>query len=291
MQRKTQRRLLRHAPRSSDITSFRSCACYACVIECPLVAKDFFWNFPSRLWRLYGRNAGYPAPPVQTRTCSFPASGSSVVLASAVQSPAFRHTLSETGVACQLWLCWLSPAGRLASVAPVRPCPAEVACAGCVLPSRPSPCSGLSPPPSTMRDKIPPPHVVGFPCDSTPPPPCRPGTQGASQVLRRLSSCMPRPEDSGGPAPPRPYGGARVAFGSVQTLGVRNKPCRSYTSTSGCAVTPAVYRILCLRFAPLVRQAYCPGSAMDARLDTGGWLALTRQGLSPCKRRQAFLAR
>ena len=28
---------------------------------------------------------------------------------------------------------------------------------------------------------------------------------------------------------------------------------------------------------------------MDARLDTGGWLALTRQGLAPCKRRQAFL--
>jgi hypothetical protein len=32
-------------------------------------------------------------------------------------------------------------------------------------------------------------------------------------------------------------------------------------------------------------------SAMDARLDMGGWLILTRQGLSPCKRRQAFLAR
>ena len=31
------------------------------------------------------------------------------------------------------------------------------------------------------------------------------------------------------------------------------------------------------------------GSAMDARLDTGGWLILTRQGLSPCKRRQAYL--
>src|SRR5919197_3376323 len=30
------------------------------------------------------------------------------------------------------------------------------------------------------------------------------------------------------------------------------------------------------------------GSAMDARLATGGWLALTRQGISPCKRRQAF---
>src|SRR5947209_33101 len=100
---------------------------------------------------------------------------------------------------------------------------------------------------------------------------------------------MPRPEDSGGPAPPRPDGGARIAFGSVKTLGVRNKPFRSCTSTSGCAVTPAAYRILCLRFAHLVRRVYHHDSAMDARLDTGGWLALTRQGLAPCKRRQAYL--
>ncbi len=28
-----------------------------------------------------GRDAGYPAPPAQTRTCGFPASGSSVILA------------------------------------------------------------------------------------------------------------------------------------------------------------------------------------------------------------------
>ena len=100
---------------------------------------------------------------------------------------------------------------------------------------------------------------------------------------------MPWPEDSGGPAPPRHYGCARVAFGSVKTLGVRNKPFRSCTSTSGCAVTPTASRILCLRFVHLVRRVYDHVSAMDARLDTGGWLALTRQGLSPCKRRQACL--
>ncbi len=115
------------------------------------------------------------------------------------------------------------------------------------------------------------------------------GTSGVSQVLRRLSSCMPRPEDSGGPAPPRHVGWARVAFGSVKTLGVRNKPCRSCTSTSGDAAPPAAYRMLCLRFAHLVRREFPHDSAMDARLDTGGWLALTRQGLSPCKRRQACL--
>src|SRR5262245_60507066 len=66
---------------------------------------------------------------------------------------------------------------------------------------------------------------------------------------------------------------------------------RSCTSTSGCAVTPTAYRILCLRLVHLVRRDHDPVSAMDARLDTGGWLAFTRQGLSPCKRRQAFLAR
>jgi hypothetical protein len=108
-------------------------------------------------------------------------------------------------------------------------------------------------------------------------------------VLRRLSACMPRPEDSGGPAPPRPYGGARVAFGSVQTLGVRHKPLRSCTSPAGGAVTPTASRIRCRRFVHLVRRVSDSDSALDARRDTGGGLALPRQGLSPCKRRQAGL--
>jgi hypothetical protein len=87
-----------------------------------------------------------------------------------------------------------------------------------------SPCSGLSPPLSTMRDKTPQRYPVGFPPFLAPRLyRARAGASGASHVLRRLSSCMPRPEDSGGPAPPRPYGGAHVAFGSVKTLGVRNK--------------------------------------------------------------------
>jgi len=66
-------------------------------------------------------------------------------------------------------------------------------------------------------------------------------------------------------------------------------PCRSGTRTSGCAVTPTASRMLCRRFAHLVRQGRDPDAAMDARLDTGGWLVLPRQGLSPCKRRQASL--
>ena len=62
---------------------------------------------------------------------------------------------------------------------------------------------------------------------------------------------------------------------------------RSCTSTSGCATTPTAYRILCLRFARLVHHSF--GSATDARLDTGGRLTLTRQGLSPRKMRRALL--
>ena len=71
------------------------------------------------------------------------------------------------------------------------------------------------------------------------------GTSGASHVLRRLSSCMPRPEDSGGPALPRHTGWARVAFGSVKTLGVRNchveavpalQGARSPLRPTGCSV-------------------------------------------------------
>ena len=59
------------------------------------------------------------------------------------------------------------------------------------------------------------------------------GTSGASQVLRRLSSCMPRPEDSGGPAPPCQDGGARIAFGSVKTLGVRNSLVEAVPALQG----------------------------------------------------------
>jgi hypothetical protein len=41
-----------------------------------------------------------------------------------------------------------------------------------MLPSRPSPCDGLSPPLSTMFTTTPQPHAAGFSCDSTPPLAC-----------------------------------------------------------------------------------------------------------------------
>jgi hypothetical protein len=56
----------------------------------------------------------------------------------------------------------------------------------------------------------------------------------------------------------------------VPTLGVRHKPLRSGTSTSGGAVTPAASRRLCRRLVHRVRRDQSHDSAMDARLATGG---------------------
>jgi hypothetical protein len=151
--------------------------------------------------------------------------------------------------------CLLWPAGRLAQAAPVRP-------VRDALPFRAACCRRDLPPvmgfphlsvlcsirlPSRIRWACPVPvrlHLPGrgprrcagfrmvpcpgFPCrasgagDQTPT--CSTaGTAGASHVLRRLSACLPRPEDAGGPASPCQCGGARVACGSVQTLGVRHR--------------------------------------------------------------------
>ena len=114
------------------------------------------------------------------------------------------------------------------------------------------------------------------------------GTSGASHVLRRLSSCLPRPEDSGGP-PLLAFSEGAWSLRERSNPRHPQSPCRSCTSTAGCAVTPAASRIRCRRFAHLVHREFPHDSAMDARRDTGGWLPLTRQGLSPCKRRQAYL--
>jgi hypothetical protein len=168
----------------------------------------------------HGRDAGYPTPPVQTRTCSVPASGSSVALAAVQGRTLMAMARREVG-----------------SYDSGPTCPGCVACPGGVRPSRPSPGGGLSPPQSTLLDTTPQPHPVGVPVASTSPPAShlgrrgtsvpalfrlrvspavpqelstisrrfpRVGAAGVSQVLQRLSSCLPWPEDSGGPFHPRP---------------------------------------------------------------------------------------
>jgi hypothetical protein len=73
----------------------------------------------------------------------------------------------------------------------------------------------------------------------------------------------------------KPSASATSAFSKLyQHFRVRGHPC-------GLQDTLSTLRPSC---SPCLHD-----SAMDARLATGGWLLLTRQGLSPCQRRQAFL--
>ena len=114
------------------------------------------------------------------------------------------------------------------------------------------------------------------------------GTSGASQVLRRLSSCMPRPEDSGGPPPPRLIGWARVAFGSVKTLGIRNSLVEAVPALQGARspLRPTGYSVYASPILFAVSSLTTPPWTQDS-IRVGGY-PLTRQGLSPCKRRQAL---
>jgi hypothetical protein len=55
---------------------------------------------------------------------------------------------------------------------------------------------------------------------------------------------------------------------------------------------PTACTILCVRFTHFVHLSEVVNnfsSAVGATLDTGGWLALARQGLAPCKTHQALL--
>ena len=137
------------------------------------------------------------------------------------------------------------PAVRLARGVPSF-MPARVSSSGYVLPSGPSPCGRLSRPPTTMPDKTPRrhpavarlparslcehstrahavsglftrscPNAVGFMRSP------RAGALGASRVLRRLSSCMPRPDDAGGPPRTCPWRALRVGFQLVETVAIR----------------------------------------------------------------------
>jgi len=142
----------------------------------------------------------------------------------------------------------LFPAVRLACLYPIRLCPGQVSFAGYVLPSGPSPCGRLSRPPTTMPDKTPRWHtaahrlpgcslfhdstrahavsgLITLSCPNTGNfiMSLHPGAFRASWVLQRICSCMPRPEDSGGPPRPRHLRALRVAFCTVKNIGIRNK--------------------------------------------------------------------
>ena len=116
-----------------------------------------------------------------------------------------------------------------------------------------------------------------------------PGVEWASQVLVCIFSYMPRLENSAGPSHPRLL--RMILFclrRALQPSATETSSFRSDTSTSGSAISPAACMILCVRFTCFVRSAW-RNSATGATLDTGGWLTLTRQGLTPCKMHQASL--
>jgi hypothetical protein len=79
-----------------------------------------------------------------------------------------------------------------------------------------------------------------------------------------------------------------VGFGDVKTLAIRNTHFEAVPALRARG-RPTAYRIPCVRFTSFVRQHDTSGSAVGATLDTGGWLALSRPGLSPGKMRQACL--
>jgi hypothetical protein len=132
--------------------------------------------------RRYGRNAGYPTSPVQTRTCSCPASGSSVALASVQQVTVSRHPL-------------IARARREVGSSDAGPtCPGCVSLPGGVLPSRPAPCGRLSLPLRPMLDTTPHPHPAGVPVARTAPPACRAFRLNATVPASgcgRVSPCGP----------------------------------------------------------------------------------------------------
>jgi hypothetical protein len=117
------------------------------------------------------------------------------------------------------------------------------------------------------------------------------GTGGASHVLRHLSACMPRPEDSGGPDQPRPHGWSGVAVGVRENpRRPHQAPCRSCTSTAGDTAPPAASRIRCRRCAPLVhRVSTAPPWTPDSL--RGGGSPLPDRDLHPARDAKLFLAR
>jgi hypothetical protein len=75
---------------SESLTNISRVPQCACRNVSPLCRTLFKQNYPI----LRRRNSGYPEPPPQTRTCGFPASGSSVVLAFARARKSCQHQFS-----------------------------------------------------------------------------------------------------------------------------------------------------------------------------------------------------
>jgi hypothetical protein len=119
----------------------------------------------------------------------------------------------------------------------------------------------------------------------------RAGINGVSQVLRRFSPCMPCPDDPGRPLESH----LSDSFAWASRKRKRSPPASLigisglYQTSGRCGLPYGLHGSLCtLQVFRSVRR-YRLSSYGPATLGTGGWLDLTRQGLSPCKKRQACL--
>ena len=164
-------------------------------------------------------------------------------------------------------------------------CPAQVACEDSVPPSPPSPCGRLSRPPSTTSGSDVR-AVLGAPLGAAylgVPPRNLPALPSS----RRFSPHIPR--SSWTPADPRgphPRGPSVWASGTLKPSPSAFSSYGAVSSFRECGLPCGLCGSLCT--LQLVRSGSQPSSP-TATLGTGGWLGLTRQGLSPCKKRQASL--
>jgi hypothetical protein len=101
---------------------------------------------------------------------------------------------------------------------------------------------------------------------------------------------MPCPDDPGRPSGISPYRFLCVGFSSTYLIAACvSCPISGLCQTSGrCGLPYGLHGSLCTlqTFRSVVLRL---SSSRSATLGTGGWLDLTRQGLAPCKKRQACL--
>ena len=112
------------------------------------------------------------------------------------------------------------------------------------------------------------------------------GILRASQVLKRFSPYMPRPPTPAESPASCLYRCFLVGFQSIYTVALRFDNVTRLNSFRDGAAPLTACMVPCVRLRCVVHLL---GSFTTPTLSTGGWLFLTRQGLSPCKKRQAFL--
>src|SRR3990172_5830361 len=118
----------------------------------------------------------------------------------------------------------------------------------------------------------------------------KPGTRRVSQVLERFSTCVPRSKvDPGRPSrtSPRTIGPSVLASATVNNVAICIKrhdgavsSFGEYGLSCGLHVSLCTLQLTCSVFTSAVAVA---------TLGRSGWLVLTPQGLSPCKKRQTSL--